>query len=432
MKSKYRLLSAATLTLGLAAASATEAQDPIRIDESYTTYSIARVTQIPEGDQRNAAWQLAPQIRVFGRTFTARKNAFRWVLKQGNRVIAERRCASSWQDEDHRRGVGPDMPVLAVRSLANCTNETPIRETGEFTVEWTHIDTNTDVETPLGSHRIVVRTAPVYSRSGTEFTPTFPRFYVDWHGELLSSVIVQAPADGGFPPPPIIRSGRQIELRNEENVFMLVFTSAVREQRDAIDTTTLRCRIDGNLLDLGTHDRISYVGTSTSYAVAELPGEPGGQPVQDVVRFERYTALLPMTGANASLAPGAWQCDIRNRDAETLRTFRFTVGSDGQVVPHAEETEGGLTLPPGTHLVESVIPESARLDARTDPSALSRAFWGRGFRSAAGHALAGTLRALGQPYPPDTARIGRGGAAAGARAGAGSAGGRGSRSGRTR
>ncbi len=416
MNRTSRLLATAIVAAGCSLSTPTEAQSSMRLDESYTTYSIARVTDQPEGDARNAAWQLQPLVRAFGPTFRARSSAFRWVLKQGDRVLATTRCGSTWQNEDLQRGVAPDLPVLAVRSSSNCQNATPLRETGEFVVEWTHIDTNTDVETPLGSHRIVIRTAPVYVRNGTEYAPTFPRFYVDWHGEALSSVIVQAPAEGGFPPPPIERGGRAIQLRNEENVFLLVFTAAVPERRTALDTTFLRCRIDGNPLDLGTRNRISYVGTSTSLGVARLPGEPGGQPVEDFARFERYTVLLPITGANATMAAGAWACDIRTEDGVTLRTFRWSVGADGQVLPHAEETEGGLTLPPGTHLVESEIPADAPLDARTDPSALGRAFWGRGFQSTSGRALASSLRAIGQPYPPDAAQIGR--AAASGRRGA--------------
>ncbi len=125
--------------------------------------------------------------------------------------------------------------------------------------------------------------------------------------------------------------------------------------------------------------------------------------------FRRYTVLLPLTfgqpgdgGRYADdrtlVQPGQWECDLRNDEALTLRTFRFLVGADGRIAPHVEESEGGLRLGPGVHLVDTVIPGTEHpLDGRTDPAALARALHGRGFRTATGRAL--VVPAIGQPLP---------------------------------
>jgi len=97
--------------------------------------------------------------------------------------------------------------------------------------------------------------------------------------------------------------------------------------------------------------------------------------------------------------PGNWECEWRlNRDV--LRTFRFTVGEDGRVVPHPEQS-AGLELGPNIFLVETEIPaKGTGLDSRVHRNSVNRgAFLGRGFKSPKGKALVRKLPNVDQPTP---------------------------------
>jgi len=73
--------------------------------------------------------------------------------------------------------------------------------------------------------------------------------------------------------------------------------------------------------------------------------------------------------------PGEWSCDWRQR-GKVLRNFTFTVGTDGRIAPHREQTTG-LRLPPGDVAVGVSFPDEV-LDAYFDPAAVKAGgFFGR-------------------------------------------------------
>lgn len=97
--------------------------------------------------------------------------------------------------------------------------------------------------------------------------------------------------------------------------------------------------------------------------------------------------------------PGDWECQWR-QDRDVLRTFRFTVGADGRIVPHAEQS-AGLELDPNIFFVETEIPAKGSIfDSRVHRNSVNRgAFLGRGFKSPEGKALVRKLPNVGQPTP---------------------------------
>jgi hypothetical protein len=307
-----------------------------------------------------------------------------------------------------------------VLSAWNCRDATPLRETGELTVVWFYVNGATDEEREIARHAVIVRELPVFGRALPP-TPDAPHVVVDRHAEILSSFVVEDPFVGGVGFEGYFE--RYARRSDDESHLMLVFNASPEGDASA-DSSTVRCRLDGQPVELPNNRVVraeaiediqnAWIPVSGATTIAESARE-------EYVRFYRYAVLLPITidvpggrvaADRVAVRPGQWECDLRTREAVTMRTFRFAVGADGRVLPHAEETEGGLRLGPGIHLAETVIPPSEHpLDFRTDPSALARAFHGRGFRSAAGRALA--VPAIGEPVPVAPRAAGRGGASAG-------------------
>jgi hypothetical protein len=72
--------------------------------------------------------------------------------------------------------------------------------------------------------------------------------------------------------------------------------------------------------------------------------------------------------------PGRWECSYRN-GGDVVRTWRWTVGSNGLIAPHPEEN-GSMTFYPGAHLVETEIPAGGSVfDKRILPEAVRASFF---------------------------------------------------------
>ena len=126
--------------------------------------------------------------------------------------------------------------------------------------------------------------------------------------------------------------------------------------------------------------------------------------------ISRIVARLPW---DLEQHDGAWECQWRI-ERDVVRTWRWTVGADGHIVPHAEQG-AGLSLGPNAFFVETVLPSAASpVDVRVERDAvLTRAFFGRGWQTDAGRALAGLVAdvgeaALAQPGPATPAPAARG------------------------
>jgi hypothetical protein len=67
--------------------------------------------------------------------------------------------------------------------------------------------------------------------------------------------------------------------------------------------------------------------------------------------------------------PGAWSCDLRV-DGRVLRSLMFSVGADGRVAPHPEQTgPQAFRMVPGLTLIDVRLPSSPP-DEYVDPAAI--------------------------------------------------------------
>ncbi|MFO0697473.1 MAG: hypothetical protein U0230_28100 [Polyangiales bacterium] len=396
------------------------------VDEGFAFYTVEH--QSLSGSEPPASeWWLKADFRVVGNV--PPRSVLYYILKKGSQSLGEVRCDT--RSTYSTVGRPTNFPHVFVQACAR--RDLRVREAGEFQVEWHLLDGNTDQDRTLVTHTIVVRSAPRFDVGSQR--PWYPVFYVDRHGELLSSVLYQHP--NGF------HRYQEESVQVEPGATLdLFFNASPTWGANSLSWAGafMRCRVDGQPVDLrtpwrngnrsGTRTDAVNVTEASSTMGEEMVPNPSGNPRYDMQQylFRRLYVVLPLSfgppgaqgvrddATTVGDHPGAWECDLRTSDARTVRTFRFQVGSDGFLVPHAEQTEGGLTLAPGAVFVETVIPEGNPLDLRTDPSAPARlAFSGRGLRSAPAQAETRTIPAVGQAAPRGAGGRGNSRAARGGR-----------------
>lgn len=396
--------TAATLTAPPAARA--ELPAGVRYDDGFVRF-------VATNHHSEEKWFLTASARLLG-TGVARGSAFKFVVKQGRRVLATTVCEGepNWRGESN----GPADRFF----VGDCIDrEQPITVAGPLQVEVRFLDDGSGEETLIRTHDLDVRSVRRERLAGNQAAS---HFFVNLHAEAAAMLIEQVPkgqrrsgAEAGG------RSGSAAR-RND------VYVSWVRSPEGNLRDMTLRCTVDGERVDLGSDD--------TARAVSGTGNRP--QTVTQVLRVRGQTNVeqedigwtwdvvqLPLTfgsgdGAtstpyvNMNAHPGRWACFLRRPDRRVVRRFAFTLGQDGRIQPHPEE-EAGLVLHPDTHLADGTIPDDSPVDRRTDPSATRRgAFYGRAWASPEGRAIGAAVPSIGEPFP-STARGRRGRRARGRR-----------------
>ena len=397
----------AALALALLAPGAALAQAPgLSVDEGYSFYDLENHEQSVDGTPKTF-WSLKGSLRVSG--VTADRSVLRMVIKKGASVLGDVRC------ETRSRYNRVDLRTTPHLFADNCQDRKQrFAENGEHVVEWHLINGDTDADSLLATHKIMVRTAP--NTDVGSMKPWYPHHFIDRHGELLSTVLFHRQAGwDDYLPFPASRPG-------SSSVDITLSASPEWAAAQVTRSTFLRCSVDGNRVDLKTpYDFGNLRGNRTdevrvhegpaTYAMSVLPNPAGNNPrvVQDHFVFRRYYLRLPLsfgaarsenTATPMGNHPGRWECEWRNDEGRTLRVFRWTVGPDGRAQPHAEQLQGGLSLAPDAVAIETTIPPGNPLDFRIDSAAIAARAWnGRGLRSDAGRALTRGISTLGVAIP---------------------------------
>lgn len=406
-----RLLATATAATCVTLVANVRAESPI-IDQGFAFQSIewSGVSETGGTPNPKSDWTLKASYRVWG-TF-ADRSVLRYFVKQKGKTLGEVRCETrSSYNKVQKNG----LPHLVT---TNCTDRNlKLREPGEYQLEWHLIDGASDADTLLGTDTLTVRAAPRYDLGSTT-RPWYPAMYPDRNGELLSSVLYQRKSGFSNYVAPL----EQVRLKEAEGLDVVVQAAPAYSGDDVTRGSHVRCRVDGQGVDLKTPwsfgpssgtttDEVWVTTTRGILAEAETPN-PSGNPRlnKDPILFRTFYVQLPLVAAAGPAVnsytrignhPGKWECDWRNDQSRTLRTFRFTVDAEGKVAPHEEQTAHGLSLAPNAVLVDTVIPGDDPLDVRTLPASLTTsAFNGRGLKSRSAQELAKAVPAKGTPLPP--------------------------------
>ncbi len=372
---------AVALSLHAGHAAAQTATPPV-LDDGYTWLSVEdNPRNNPIG---NEGWRLVARLRMFGSA--AADSAFRLVVRRGNREVAQARCPgradplgmsiercggsdSEWTGAAHGR-----VPVA-----------------GDYTVDVKYVNGQTDQEILLRTMRFSVGEAGNVSEGN--FRPEPSRFYLNADGRLLDTIIHRVAANGNT----YIGTGG-IAFSNANTVELVVVTSP-RDLGSSMSSNgnSMRCAVDGQPVAI---DQDQTTGTVDDRSWADGSRRPttGNERVRERFDWRRIAYRLPLTWGTPTLRrprtavldehPGTWQCELR-QDGQTLRVFRFTVGADGSIAAHAEES-AGLHLLPEAHLVETYLTNAPIAQDRPYQAGALRAggFYGREWGTPAGRAMA--------------------------------------------
>jgi hypothetical protein len=393
-------------------ASLARADAPV-VDHAFAFYDIAwsGVSSTSGTNDPKSEWYLKASYRVWGE-FPDR-TILKYFVKKSGKSLGEVRCQTRTR---HQPLLHSGLPHLFAEGCAD--RKLLVQDAGDFQVEWHLINGDNDADTTLGTDTFTVRAAPRYD-VGQNLRPTYPIMYVDRNAELLSAVAYHRP---DMVPVYLDLDSTKINDKRGDGIDLIVPAAPSYASGDVVDGSHVRCTVDGAKVDLKTpwstgssngtrSDEVKVTSLRGILAEAETPN-PGGNPLvnKDPILFRSYYLQLPLTfsgkrerneATTIAGRAGKWECEWRNGQLKTLRTFRFNVGADGRIERHAEQTQHGLSLAPGASFIEMVIPKDDPLDARTQPSSLaSGAFNGRGLKSASVLAIAKTVPSLGNPLPP--------------------------------
>ncbi len=354
--------------------------------------------------QPSGGYEVRLNTIVYG--VTGRADATRMDIKQGGRVLLSQRCAFG------------DRDGTAARLACETPDSNLLSATGELTIELHYIDDENDRTELLRTFVVQARRYPDWIRGdGRRITEWGGRYQLLMH-DAIGTAWVWHENPGS----------RQTEALEPQHLrFFTAFAGNADRTRGSV--YSLRCTVNGT--------RIPDVALERG-AINDLTEVSERPNMQDTrtVRWYRtnFTAQtlwwgrrvnIPANGTGYNTAnhtflgehQGAWSCDVR-MDGQVLRTFIFSVGADGKVAQHAEQTGaqsyrqlGGLSL------IDARIPNPSPGDEYIDPAAIRASFqFGQPRRQAAGSAAALTslpAAAVGNANPTVVPGFGAGSAPAG-------------------
>ena len=421
VKQRYRWTLITALALAAPSTAFADVPAGMTFDDGFTFYEIENHDGNVDGRRVDEGWALKAHYRVFGTV--ARRSQFHILIKNGETTLGETRCEVGY---GNRNDAAPSFLTT------NCLNrEQRITQTGRLTVEVYLYDDDSEEEHLLRTHTLDVLSATRVRGNGD---PDAPLHYVDRNSEVLGSVLHLQPMNTD---PYMAATGRGVDRCGNCNRVTLVMNAHPDREHWSISSSThLRCRVNGERIEM-QDDAMSGQQVRMVYVVHTHGRGRRQEGEQEDVGFRQYHLRLPLNFDNSITVPvqsrqrpprqrnshqaylndhpGQWECAWRD-GSTVLRTWRWTVGPDGHVQPHAETAGGHLTFGPNAFLVDTEIPAGGTVyDTRLHrESVAERAFYGLGWHTDAGRAIAQAVNDFGAMAPPQPST---GRAAAGERRG---------------
>lgn len=404
MKQALRIISIVIL-LSLVVAAQPKRQDIL--DDGFTWFEAVNGEALgPNNVPVSTGWYLKIYLRVLGEY--PNRSAFKVIVSKAGKAVATTRCET---------GIYLNRNNALDESFMNTgecgRKETATKETGIFDVQVFTVNGDTDAEKLVRTYKIDVRTVNRV-RSGQEAGLAPPQYYINRHGEAPASLMVLRPREyGGYFD---WRTPERLGANHVEFYFNLSPSDVGKN----LPHGYMRCSCNGKRLsmpgpvgfsDQALSNRLNFY--TVIYQDRIAPQYHRGTEYRDEIGFHRVRLLAPLTWGEkrnrweTRLAledyPGNWECQLMN-NGEVWRTWRFVVGADGKPQMHPEQKNINLNY--NSYLVEMEIPAGgSALDHRLAPEAAKLGpFYGLGWKTPEGQAMAAKLPKKGNPFPvPSTA-----------------------------
>ncbi len=385
------------------------------MDDGFTFFDAEPVKEydsVARGD-KDVGWYLSSYLRVLGDF--PKRSAFKVVVNKNGKKVGETRCNatvykketdSNISTEIRRRGRDLTYENFMYTYIP-CKKETAvIKPTGKMDVEVYVIDGDTDEEKLVRTYKIDVHRAPRVRGTTTNPQPDVAHYYISRHAEAGVAFLLLAEGESNYFKEPF-------DTNSDPGFRTLeVYTSYSPERNGSLPRDTYaRCRVNGQPLKLDW-DQVNLYSESKPQEYAIYTDRLAtkykrGPEYRDDVIFRRLRISLPVYSEETQYqkpsikmedTPGDWECRILS-NGEPYRTFRWTVGTDGKVVPHAEQKNGNINLFHNTYLIDMEIPEGGtEWDHRLIPMPNDGLFYGIPWSTPEGKAMAARVPKKGNPF----------------------------------
>ncbi|MBU0606682.1 MAG: hypothetical protein KKI08_02295, partial [Armatimonadetes bacterium] len=332
MRLRYAV-AVALLVASLATVAPVAADLPqgLTYDDGYAWFQVKTVVDTKDGKPYAKGWTLGCELRAFGEV--PDHSAFKIILKKNGTAVAALRADASIYH--FKQPAFNDMPSHASVWLQD--RNQIISGEGPFQAEVYFIKGDDMSEHLARTHLVDIRKVTKVRGNGE---PDASDYFVNRHGEAAASLIVQRPARQR----PYLGDARNTTY--DKNVVDVYFgTSADKTCYNLPRGGFLRSTVNGQPLDLSAVAQ--YAGNDaikdqmTPMRFYQVIHTAKGN-VREEVDFRQFRVVLPLTWGKAddqgrdptkpsiSDHPGNWEAQYVVNGAP-IRTWRFTVGDDGNI-----------------------------------------------------------------------------------------------------
>jgi hypothetical protein len=369
------------------------------MDDGFTFFEAEPVKEYSDKyrGEISKGWTMTAYLRAFG-TYP-NNSGFNVVVGKNGKALSKMYCEgkSYRKAEDFAPGAktAPDDDYLS----SSCYDKKKfVAESGIFDVQVFIVNGDTDEEKLLRNYKIEVKEAKKI-RPGN--IPGVTDYFIQRHAEAPASILYLRPSKstGNNVKHDYHNTAGSTTLKG--NVEILFNVALTERSIQFSGVPSVRCSVNGERVNFQSNGEVKDASIRGDTVIWERDGK-----APQFLGFYQYWLNLPIewNGGGGTSNPdmtkktGKWECELRNKN-ETVRKFKWTVGSDGFPQEHAEQTSGNINLAYGAYLIETEIPAGENsIEERLMPMPNAGLFYGIPWKSEEGKKMAASVPKVGEPY----------------------------------
>ena len=374
------------------------------MDDGFTFFEAEPVKEYNDKyrGEISKGWTMTAHLRAFG---TYPKNSgFNVVVSKNDKALSKMYCEGTTyrksEDQDPRTKDTPDDDYVMTDKNSGCSDAKKfVADSGNFDVQVFSVNGDTDEEKLLRTYKIEVKEAKKI-RPGN--LPGVTDYVIQRHAEAPASILYLRPSTstGSTVKHNYQNKGGENTLKG--NVDILFNVAMTTNAIDFSGIPYVRCSVNGERVQFQQDGQVKDAWVRGDSVKWERDGK-----APQFLGFYQYWINLPIiwnggdgNSANPDMTSktGNWECELRNKN-ETIRKFKWTVGSNGFPQEHAEQKSGNINLAYGAYLIETEIPAGENSIAeRLVPMPNAGLFYGIQWKSEEGKKMAASVPKFGEPY----------------------------------